>query len=314
MKYERLFQREPWLENNAIEEDREKAAQDEHAAGQPLRRPISRRSSAIPSFWTILGYAIALCLATYLIYDKQHTKNDWPHLKTPSPPIPGLNPPTKPRTLPITDWPTHPASLYRQPPSPAVDAEWKRISNVHNLALTSAQVTSLGKDPTQTVKLPPSWGFGADAHLGLITVLHQTHCLDKLRHAVYYDHYFRRGKGWGRLPPDEERARYFTHLDHCLHFLLETVTCVADTSVTTYHWMENRTLPVADFQAKGQCRDFEALVSWHAENHVDAKVSKEEERLWRDFRPREDDVVLPRVPATGNEFWDVAILVGPEDA
>ncbi|KAK4495340.1 hypothetical protein PRZ48_013671 [Zasmidium cellare] len=305
MRYQRLFQREPWIDDAVIEGEAEKGREDEFDRSRP------RRTSCMLSFSTALGYIIALCLAIYLLYDKQHSQNNHPYIRTPQPPIPGLHPPLKPRTLPITDWPIHPAPLLRQPPSPDVDAEWVRISNVHNLALTSAQVASLGKDPSRTVKVPPTWGLGDDAHLGLVTVLHQTHCLNKLRHAVYYDHYFRKGKGWGRLPPDEERSRYFTHLDHCLHFLLETVTCVADTSITTYNWMENRTLPVADFQANGQCRDFEALVSWHAENNVDAgRPEGEEERLWAALGPKEGDVILPRVAEVPNDFWDERI--GPD--
>lgn len=72
--------------------------------------------------------------------------------------------------------------------------------------------------------------------------------------------------------------------------------------------MENRTLPIADFKAQGQCRDFEQVVEWHATHHVDAGLPHEEEvRRWRAFQPRPEDVVLPRVPATSNAFWDDAI-------
>src|SRR6187549_3157959 len=88
-----------------------------------------------------------------------------------------------------------PAPFHRQPPSPEVDAEWERITNVRPIALTRDEVIKLGKNPEQASKWPESFGFGNDAYIGRLDIFHVIHCLDQIRREVYFDHYY--GKHWG---------------------------------------------------------------------------------------------------------------------
>lgn len=73
-----------------------------------------------------------------------------------------------------------PPTIFRQPPSPEVDAAWHRIANVRPIALTREYVLKVGKDPAQVSKWPGSFGFGPDSYICRIDLFHQIHCLDSL--------------------------------------------------------------------------------------------------------------------------------------
>lgn len=88
MRYQRLFQRELWVADNTVGDDQEKQADDDDSIDTPngQRPAFLRRSSLASSFWTSLGYVIALLLAIQLVYQKRHRSDvlrldDGPHLK-----------------------------------------------------------------------------------------------------------------------------------------------------------------------------------------------------------------------------------------
>ncbi|KAF7532345.1 hypothetical protein G7054_g8011 [Neopestalotiopsis clavispora] len=181
------------------------------------------------------------------------------------------------------------SSIYRQPPGPEVDQAWARIANSEMIVIKTEEVIAIGKDPTLTVRAPEEWGFGPDAHLGVLDVFHQIHCLNALRRGVYYEHYFAPSMG------DIKTDVFFNHMGHCMSILLQNIMCSASLDVITHSeyprhlkatsyfelatganvvedWVKGHRLPVPDFSIQHQCRDIEAVVEWQAENSIDYEV------------------------------------------
>jgi hypothetical protein len=208
-----------------------------------------------------------------------------------------------------TFWPRKDDSIFRQPPSDAVDEAWARISNGRDIIINRDDVLALGKDPNVTVRADVNWGFGNDAYLGLVHAMHQNHCLDSLRKAVYYNYYYRHKRGFSANPPEDYRAKHYAHLDHCIEFLRLDIACKADLSVSTYRWMEGEQVPEADFNTWHNCRNFDDLLDWHAKHEINAGLTIEEQRdRWSKFSPKKDDVIVPQEPETNASFWDVNMV------
>ena len=116
-------------------------------------------------------------------------------------------------------------SIYRQPPGPEVDAAWARIANSEMIVVSTEDVIAIGKDPATTVRAPEAWNLGPDAHLGVLDVFHQIHCLNALRRGIYYEHYF---------GPDPKSDIFFNHMGHCMSILLQNIMCAASLDVVTH--------------------------------------------------------------------------------
>jgi hypothetical protein len=99
--------------------------------------------------------------------------------------------------------------MYRQPPSPEVDAAWQRLTMVdlELVAVSGEDIAKSGKDPSVAVP----YGDTPDTYLAELDIIHQLHCLNTLRQHIHYDYY------WSE-PIDENTEG---HRDHCLHTLLQ---------------------------------------------------------------------------------------------
>ncbi|KAH6653026.1 hypothetical protein BKA67DRAFT_536728 [Truncatella angustata] len=156
-------------------------------------------------------------------------------------------------------------SIYRQEPSHEVDLAWDRIGDTRLIPLTRAEVEAIGKDPRDAVKFPESFGLGPDAYAGRLEVFHQVHCLDALRREAYFEHYY--GSVYGGYNETSEMHRL--HLSHCIEYLLQGILCQANTDVYTHIWTDGVDRPFPDFSVNHQCRDYDAIKSWHDQNAVD---------------------------------------------
>ncbi|KAL3956093.1 hypothetical protein ACCO45_008939 [Purpureocillium lilacinum] len=157
------------------------------------------------------------------------------------------------------------SSIYRKPPGPEVDAAWARIANSEMIAISTEDVIAIGKDPTTTVRAPEEWNLGPDAHLGVLDVFHQIHCLNALRRGIYYEHYFAPSMG------DKKGDLFYNHMGHCMSILLQNIMCAASLDVITHNWVRGHRLPVPDFSIQHQCRDIEAVIDWQEKNSIDYK-------------------------------------------
>ncbi|KAK8098102.1 uncharacterized protein PG998_013588 [Apiospora kogelbergensis] len=174
------------------------------------------------------------------------------------------------------------ASIWRQPPSPAADAAWDRITKVGYHTVTSEDIRRLGKDPATTVRAPADWDLGDDAHLVQLDLAHQLHCLNVLRKAAHPDYY-----GVGRA------LLRGVHTAHCVDVLLQNLLCDASVDVYTHNWVETQRHPFPDMSLNRQCRDFEAVLAWHHKTLIP----------WNSEIPRPAGaVILPMAPKL-REHW-----------
>ncbi|KAJ5132550.1 hypothetical protein N7448_006708 [Penicillium atrosanguineum] len=141
-------------------------------------------------------------------------------------------------------------SIFRQLPSPEVDAAWQHVSTLGQVFLTTEEVIKLGKDPTMAVRANDQ----PDKHIGLVNGFHEIHCLNMLRQNLHRDYYW---------PEGVESPYQWIHVYHCLYIILQSLTCDVNTDIATYNWVETRQDPVWDFSVNRVCRDFDALLEWH---------------------------------------------------
>ncbi|KAK8112912.1 hypothetical protein PG984_013438 [Apiospora sp. TS-2023a] len=184
-------------------------------------------------------------------------------------------------------------SVYRGPAGPETDAAWARVANSEMIVVSTDDVLRLSKDPTTTVRAPAEWGLGPDAHLGVLDVFHQVHCLNALRRGVYYEHYFAPALGANKTDV------FYNHMGHCMSILLQNIMCAASLDVITHNWVRGHRLPVPDFSIQHQCRDIEAVVEWQEKNKVDYK-------LWSTMKAPEGANELEPSPALLEAFQAIA--------
>lgn len=145
-----------------------------------------------------------------------------------------------------------PPSIYRQKPSPEVDAAWAKLTAVGQVFLSTEEVIRLGKDPELTVRNNEK----PEEHIGIINVFHEIHCLDMLRRNLHPEYYW---------PNGTDSPMHWIHVYHCIHILLQALTCSASVDIVTYNWMETQQNPVFDFSVNRVCRDFEKLRVWQGQ-------------------------------------------------
>lgn len=149
-----------------------------------------------------------------------------------------------------------PPSIYRQPPSPEVDAAWERVETQNPIPITRQDIIDQGRDPDDAVKFPESFGFGPDAYVGRIDVFHQIHCLNRIRKHLYwnFDYYY----GGERM----NKYHQF-HVSHCISTLLQNLMCAGNVDVYSHFWADAQDNAYPDFSINHKCRDFEAILAYH---------------------------------------------------
>ncbi|KAF7886837.1 uncharacterized protein EAF02_003484 [Botrytis sinoallii] len=147
-------------------------------------------------------------------------------------------------------------SIYRQPPSPEVDAAWARIETQDPIPISREDLINQGKNPDLYAKFPESFGFGPDAFIGRIDVFHQIHCLNRLRMHLYWsvEYYY----------PNEQMGKYHQlHASHCVYALLQNLMCQGNVDTYGHYWVDMQENAVPDFNINHKCRDFEVILEYH---------------------------------------------------
>lgn len=156
------------------------------------------------------------------------------------------------------------ASIYRGQPSAETDEAWDDLAaEAYEVILASADVLErAGYNPAHYFKAPASWGYGDDKFPVQIDVFHQIHCLNAVRKQMYFQHYYA-----DQFPngPDE---MHWMHQRHCLHMVLQSLTCNANVDIVPHRWVENDEIPFAQFSIKRKCRNFDNLRRWNRENAI----------------------------------------------
>ncbi|KAI3324407.1 hypothetical protein HD806DRAFT_67567 [Xylariaceae sp. AK1471] len=142
------------------------------------------------------------------------------------------------------------------PPSPELDAAWESLLQHSNIRISDQDLHQLGRDNEPNVELPDG------GHAGLLYVFHDLHCLKRLHQYMFQDYYF----------PDldeEQRALNMQHNMHCINQLRQSIMCHADTSVSSYYWVDYDRVPSLNNSELHQCVDFDKLYNWASERSVD---------------------------------------------
>lgn len=158
----------------------------------------------------------------------------------------------------------HTNSSWRKDPSVQMDRLWQSFATPMYIPIDSNTVRRLGKDPELVVAIPEEWNYGTDRHLAAPDVFHQLHCLDAIRRqawAGYYD--------LTHVDPSKDgSSKHAQHLKHCVHMLVQHITCSASTDLLTYNWGESQQYPFPDFGVNRKCRDFEVIKKWTRHNMI----------------------------------------------
>ncbi|KAF7197985.1 Oxidase ustYa [Pseudocercospora fuligena] len=127
--------------------------------------------------------------------------------------------------------------------------------------------TDFGIDPDKHVLYTPETQENAPytGYLATPDALHNLHCLNVVREALYYNYDYYRMVHLLALVQHPDDVQ--THIGHCVDHLRQALMCYADTNVMPYKWSDEGTLlPV--FGIQRQCRNFEAVKQWVKDHEV----------------------------------------------
>lgn len=130
---------------------------------------------------------------------------------------------------------------------------------------------------------------GSEDYFGFVEVLHQLHCLNLVRKALYYnfEHYSAEGKHPFGAPPDILKL----HVAHCLETVRQQLVCAADFNLLGYVHVQDAH-PMPDFATQHVCRNFEDIRQW-AVDHEDVRLADMPASL---LQARPGDIVLAESP------------------
>ncbi|KAG8534330.1 uncharacterized protein KY384_001174 [Bacidia gigantensis] len=266
-------------------------------ATSQVQEPTAKNCGAPQKWWMSLSLGLNLSLFAFalvlLATDKAHSHTtNWylQQLSFYSPVFERLNFGTVDKTVDGSLFNEH-SLLLRRAPSAEVDAAWEALADIGIVTITTNEVLRLGKNPNNTVKAPPEWGYGTDAHLAQLDGQHALHCLNAVRKYAYREHYYpgfyipdpnsnlslnsrpNQNKPQTTYPGQKEfPAIHQAHLSHCLHLLLQTLTCNPSTDMITHNWVRTQEYPFPDFGIRKKCRDHEGILKWQGRN----KLSEEQ--------------------------------------
>ncbi|OAL45750.1 tat pathway signal sequence, partial [Pyrenochaeta sp. DS3sAY3a] len=163
--------------------------------------------------------------------------------------------------------------LLRSSPSLEVDQAWEALTNIGIFSISASEVRRLGKNPHESVKAPLEWG--SEAYLAQSAGQHALHCLNAVRKYAYREYYYpsintSHGGDTSLLSAIDQ-----AHLSHCLHILLQELTCTPSMNVITHNWVETQDFPFPDFAINKKCVDHKQLLQWESRNSLSDEQWKE---------------------------------------
>ncbi|RAH80346.1 hypothetical protein BO86DRAFT_390331 [Aspergillus japonicus CBS 114.51] len=164
-----------------------------------------------------------------------------------------------------------PVRLHNNPfagkPRPELEAAWHTLFEKNNIRVTEEDLAFYNATSLPIVGAAGE-GAGAGEFVGQLGVFHELHCLKRVRHWIYRDHYL-------ADVPEAVLVEEEAHVDHCIELLREASLCRADVTLSGFRWIKadpegkRRELTV---EAKGNhvCVDWERLRAWNDARAVDA--------------------------------------------
>ncbi|PYH44305.1 oxidase ustYa family protein [Aspergillus saccharolyticus JOP 1030-1] len=146
-------------------------------------------------------------------------------------------------------------SPYQGDPSPELDQAWKELLQYSNIWVTGEELSKINKT---SIPVPGE----EDKYWVELSVVHELHCIKRLRQYIHSDYYFANISA-------EDRRLNDLHTDHCLEILRQSVMCHADISMITMTWEPTSKYPAADFQNVHECKNWDVLYEWQKQRSVD---------------------------------------------
>ncbi|KAK2747201.1 hypothetical protein FQN55_005196 [Onygenales sp. PD_40] len=182
-----------------------------------------------------------------------------------SPVLDDIEIPTYTAEMNGTFYPPPNPDLGRQEPSPENDEAWEFYEKIRTHVISREDIIRLGKDPDATARFEDEyWGFGPNAYMAQLDVMHQIHCLNLLRKAAFATY-----PGYEPSGMDEpDSKKWWIHASHCVDMLLQNIKCNANTDLITLAWVGRTRKLWPNFNVRHKCRDFEAISKWNQDNAV----------------------------------------------
>ncbi|KZF23302.1 hypothetical protein L228DRAFT_267311 [Xylona heveae TC161] len=139
-------------------------------------------------------------------------------------------------------------------PTPEMDALWDRVE-AGSMVLLEGSEADMVRD--RTMLFDGYWVTGLD-------VIHQMHCLNKVRKALYPEYY----------QPEQSARTENLHVEHCFDYIRQAVMCNADISPVTHIWYPSAQTFGPDFRTTHTCRNFDALLQWSLARTTEAVKGK----------------------------------------
>lgn len=98
-----------------------------------------------------------------------------------------------------------------------------------------------------------------------LSVFHVLHCLSVLRRNIYPKRY---NSSMANLDGTVDYHKWH-HVDHCLETVRRDILCHADTSATTWEWIEASQMTIRP-ETRHVCRNFDKISEWAYARHVEA--------------------------------------------
>ncbi|KAL9533407.1 UstYa family oxidase [Sphaerulina musiva] len=179
-------------------------------------------------------------------------------------------------------------NIYRQPPSPEVDAAWDDLgASLENVLVSQEDALKAGLRP-EMAHLNPEYGAEYPVH---VEAIHGIHCLNNLRRSLYWNYEYYRDTGIGGYNISDSRLRI--HTTHCLDAIRQRLMCAADVGLVGSSWyrLYNGELrPLPDFNYPRVCRNYTEVLEWTRSRQITSN----------DFLSSPDDWIARPV---GDEPW-----------
>ncbi|SMR64057.1 unnamed protein product [Zymoseptoria tritici ST99CH_3D1] len=143
------------------------------------------------------------------------------------------------------------SKLYFGQPSPEIDSAWDEVFQGEYIWLNESEATGVKHSENAMVD-------GERRYSVVLDVMHQLHCLNEARKYIDMDYYA--DPNWSETFKKVNRL----HLDHCLDYLRQIITCHSDLVPITIRWDEITMRPQPEFEKVHQCRNFDKIKDWAA--------------------------------------------------
>ncbi|KAK1828687.1 hypothetical protein QBC39DRAFT_264567 [Podospora conica] len=180
-------------------------------------------------------------------------------------------------------------NIYRQPPSPAVDAAWEELGiDYRSTVISYDEGLKNGLTPAH-VQRDEKYGGG---FLVNVEGMHHLHCLNLVRQAAYFNYQYYKDLGTHSFKNGERILQL--HVSHCIDTIRQVLMCNVDTRVLGQVWYDKehpRAFP--DFNSQHTCKNYDAVRAWAEERQLPIT-----DKLPSDYTKRPDnmDDVLPYTP------------------